>query len=256
MKQKKETVSKTKYYDLKRRVLGWEKNNYDSLAVVEDSNGMHKMFDHSAVIYAHDVARRLKIGAELKNDSDFEMTSDKPVVLIHDMPLLETKLAQIRIEKTSAEDGVSVFSLGYTVDPVEYKAMLTEEEELKTRVNRLVLPTEVYPRLRFDLEQLSKKIFEAVRKMNPVAREAMGNELMRQMADAMEGFIEAANGHEDMDEYLKRLVKTLRHASAKMKVISDLRVVDDNIVYLILTQIKKVQKRTAGAIEDRQKRNK
>lgn len=249
-------VSKTKYYDLKRRVLGWEKDNYDSLAVVEDSNGMHKMFDHSAVIYVHDVAKRLKIGAELKNDSDFEMTSDKPVVLIHDMSLFESKLAQIRIEKTSAEKGVTVFSLGYTVDPVEYRAMLTEEEELKTRVNRLVLPIEVYPRLRFDLEQLSKKIFEAVRKMSPVARETIGDELMRQMANMMEGFIEAANGHEDMDEYLKKLVKALRHANARMKVISDLRVVDDGVVYLILTQIKKVQKRTAGAIEDRQKRKK
>ena len=90
--------------------------------------------------------------------------------------------------------------------------------------------------------------------MNPVARDAVGNELMILMADMMEGFIEAANGHEDMDEYLKTLVRNLRHVNARMKVISDLKIIDDNIVYLILVQIRKTQKRTAGAIEDRQKR--
>lgn len=247
-------IDKTRYYDIKRRVLGWEKDNYDRLAVVEDSNGMHKLFDHSAVIYAHDVAKRLKIKVELKSDSDFEMTSTKPVVLIHDMDTVERKMSTIGIKKISVDDGVAVYDLGYTVDPVEYKAMLTEEEELKNRINNLVLPSEVYPSLRFEMEQLTKKIYEAVRKMEAVAREAVGLELLKLMAEAMEGFIEAANGHEDIDEYLQELVKLLRHLSARMKVILDLRIIDDNVVYLILVQLRKVQKKTAGAIEDRQSR--
>ena len=253
-KPAKSGFSKTKYYDLKRRVLGWEKDNYNRLAVVEDTNGMYKMFDHSAVIYAHDVAKRFKIQVELKNDSDFEMTTDKPVVLIHDVEVMEKRFSTIGIKKVSVDDGVTVYDLGYTLDPVEYKAMLTEAEELKKRVNNLVLPSEVYPSLRFEMEQLTKKIYEAVRKMEVVAREAVGLELLEMMAEAMEGFIEAANGHEDIDEYLQNLVKLTRHINARMKVISDLKIVDDNIIYLILVQIRKVQKKTAGAIEDRQSR--
>ena len=247
-------ITKAKYYDLKRRILGWEKDNYNRLAVVEDANGMHKMFSHSAVIYAHDVAKRLKIRAELKNDSDFEMTSNEPVVLIYDMEVFERRLLEVGIRMSSSDDGVIVYDLGYTLDPVEYKEILTEEEELKKRVNNLVLPSEVYPALRFELEQLTKKIYEAVRKMEVVAREAVGLKLLELTTEAMEGFIEAANGHEDMGEYLQNLVRLTRHIAARMKVISDLKILDDNVIYLILIHIRKVQKKTAGAIENRQKR--
>lgn len=245
-------ISKTHYYDIKRRVLGWEKNNYNRLAVVEDANGMHKMFDHSAVIYVHQVAKRLKIAATIKVDSDFELTSDKPVCLIHDMQVLRNKLENIGIRSSSKDDGVEVFDLGYTLDPVEYRAMLTEEEELKRRINSLVLPIEVYPALRFEMEQLTKNLYDAVRKMEPVSRETIGNELLLKMANAMEGFIEAANGHEDMDDYLQELVKLMRHANARLKVVSDIKIMDDNVIYAILTRIRKVQKKTAGAIENRQ----
>ena len=255
-KEKNVKTNKTKYYNLKRRILSWEKDNYSHLAMVEDANGMYKMFDHSAVIYAHSVAKRLKIGAALKADSDFELTSDKPVVLIHDADTLEKKLVTIGIRKSSFDDGVMVYDLGYTVDPVEYQAMITEEEELKNRINSLVLPVEVYPALRFEMEQLTKKLYDAVRKMEVVARETIGNELLTLMAQAMEGFIEAANGHEDMDEYLQNLVKMTRHIYARMKVISDLKVMDDNVIYLILVRLKKVQKKTAGAIENRQTKKK
>ncbi len=254
--EKKTKISKTHYYDIKRRVLGWEKDNYNKLAVVEDANGMHKMFDHSAVIYVHDVAKRLKIVATLKSDSDFEMTSNKPVCLIHDLPSLEKKMEKVCITLSSFDDGVKVYDLGYTVDPVEYKAMLTEEEELKKRINSLVLPSEVYPALRYEMELLTRQIYEAVRKMEVVSRETVGNELVTLMVEAMEGFIEAANGHEDIDAYLQELVRTLRHISARMKVISDLKIMDDNVIYLILVKLRKVQKKTAGAIENRQTKKK
>ena len=62
---KKTKSDKDRYYDLKRRILSWEKENYTKLAVVETGDGWYKLFDHSAVIYACQIAKRLKIAAKL-----------------------------------------------------------------------------------------------------------------------------------------------------------------------------------------------
>ena len=168
--EEKVKTDKKTYYDVKRRVLGWEKNNYDKLAVLKTGNGFCKMFGHSAVIYVCQIAKRLDVKAELISDTDFELVSDEPVCLFKDFDQFEKRLKTLKIFRSSMDDGVIVFDLGYKVDAADLVMMQKENEVLRERANKLVLPSEVFPGYRNDLRLLSCEVYEAVRKMNPTAR--------------------------------------------------------------------------------------
>lgn len=239
---------KQRYYDLKRRVLSWEKDNYTKLAVIDAGGGWYKMFDHSAIIYACQIAKRLQVKAELVFDTDFELTADVPVILLRDLDKLESRLATVKIFRTAMDDGAYTYDLGYKVDAADLVSMQKENEILRERANKLVLPHEVHPGLRNELRQLTIKIYEVSRKMNPTARVAVGDDMIKICARSFTNFVEAANGHLDMRQYLKTTVKDLRRVDALLLLASDLRLFEDNKVYNLMIQISKVQKKVSAAM--------
>ena len=242
-------AARERYYDLKRRVLGWEKNNYTRLAVIKTGNGWYKMFGHSAIVFVCQIAKRLDIPAELVSDSDYEQTSDEPVYLFKDLAKLEGRLKTLKIFRSSSEDGVMVFDLGYKVDAADLVAMQKEDQLVRERANKLVLPKEIFPGYRNELRILLGSIYEIVRKQNGVARELCGNSMMLICSRMMENFIEAANGHADMKQYMKTSVKDLRRIDAKLFVMSELRLETDNKIYNTMLQVAKTQKKAAGALQ-------
>lgn len=244
---KDKKFDKQRYYDLKRRVLGWEKNNYTKLAVLDAGGGWYKMFDHSAVIYACQIAKRLKVKAELISDTDYEITADVPVFLFKDLDKFEERLAKVKIKRSGMEAGAYTFDLGYKVDAADLVMMQHENEILRERANKLVLPSEVHPGLRNELRMLAIRVYEASRKMNPTAREMVGDDMGRICARMFVNFVEAANGHTDMRQYLKNTVKDLRRLDAMLLLASDLRLFDDNKIYNLILQVGKTQKKVASA---------
>lgn len=245
----KGTFNKSRYYDQKRRILRWEKNNYTKLAVLDAGNGWYKMFDHSAIVFVCQIARRLEIRAELVSDTDFEITTDVPIYLFKDLDKLEERLKTVQIHRSSMEDGAYVFDLGYKVDAAELSAMMKEKENLRKRANKLILPSETFPGLRNDLRILLSEVYEVSRKMNPTARALVTDSMVMLCGRMFENFIEAANGHTDMRQYLKTTVKDLRRLDAKLLLVSDLRLVDDNKIYQMILKVGKTQKRVATALQ-------
>ena len=246
---------KERYYDLKRRVLSWENDNYNKLAVVDAGKGWYKMFGNSAIIYVCQLAKRLSLKAELISDTDFELATDKPVFLFRELGKFEERLKRLKIFRCSMDDGVYVFDLGYKVDACDIASMQKENEIIRARANKLVLPKEVFPGLRNELRALARSVYEVVRRMNPVAREMMGDEMVKICARCFENFVEAANGHTDMRQYLKKTVKDLRRIDAKLLLISDLRLIEDNKNYNLILQVGKVQKKVAAALMKVEKEN-
>lgn len=243
-----EKSAKTQYYDVKRRVLGWEKDNYTKLAVVDAGKGWYKMFGNSAIIYVCQLAKRLSLKAELISDTDFELTADVPVFLFREFDKFEERLKRLKIFRSSMDKGVYVFDLGYKVDACDLASMQKENEMIRARANKLVLPNEMFPGLRNELRMLAREVYEVVRKMNPVAREMMGDDMVKICARMFENFVEAANGHTDMRQYLKTTVKDLRRMDAKLLLMSDLRLIEDNKNYQLILQVGKVQKKVAAAL--------
>ena len=241
-------VKKAKYYDLKRRLLSWEEHNYSQLALIETGNGWYKMFGNSAVIYACQVANRLNLKAELISDTDYEVMSDKPVCLIKNLVKLELLLESIGIKRSSSSSGAFVYDLGYKVDACDLAELQKESELVRERTNKLVMPKEVLPGLRNELRILTKGVYEISRKMNPVAREIAGNDMTKICARMFVNFIDAANGHSDMRQYLKTSVKDLRRLDAILLLISDLRLVEDDKNYDLVLQVGRVQKKVAAVL--------
>lgn len=245
----KSEYTKSVYYEIKRKLLAWEKNNYTQLAVVRDTNGIYKMFDHSAIIFVCQVAERLKIAAKTSPDTDFELTTEKPVYVFRDLKLLEKQLEEAGIKKSVDKDPSIIYNLGYKVEPGDLIAMQAEDERMKEMINQLVLPVEVYPGLRNELRQLTKKAHEVVRKMEATTRTMVGDSILAILAGLVEDFIIAANGHESMDAYLERAVVDLRRLDAKMMLLSDLRQLEDEKILEMIQRIARVQKKVAGAIQ-------
>ncbi|MBR0465803.1 hypothetical protein IJJ02_03425 [Candidatus Saccharibacteria bacterium] len=245
---KKTKSDKDRYYDLKRRILSWEKENYTRLAVVETGDGWYKLFDHSAIIYACQIAKRLKIAAKLVSDADFRFTTDTPVCLLKELNEFEEALKSLKIFRSSMEPGVYVYDLGYRVDAGDLVSWQKEEKLLRERANELVLPVEVFPGLRNELKLLTCKIYEVVRKMNTTGRELVGDGLVGTCSKMYVNFVVAANGHTDMRQYLKTTVKDLRLMEAKMLLVSELRLATDNQVYNLLLRIGKAHRKVADAL--------
>ena len=67
---------KTVYLEVKRRALKYEAGNYTQLVLVKTQDkDWWKMFGHSAVMYKHFVAPRLKLKPKLLPDSDYDVKS-------------------------------------------------------------------------------------------------------------------------------------------------------------------------------------
>lgn len=246
---------KTLYYDVKRRVLGWEKDNYTKLAVVYGGKGWYKLFDHSAIIYVCQLAKRLKMKAELVSDTDFDVTTDSPVFLFRDFDRFEERLKKLKIYRSSVGDGVVVFDLGYKVDASDLVMMQKENEIIRERANKLVLPKEVFPGLRNEIRILAHGIYEEARKMEGVARKMMGEEMVSIITEMYVSFVEAANGHADMRLFLKAAVKDLRRLDALLLFLSDLRIIEDKKNYDLIIQVGRVQKKVAAALLKTEKKD-
>lgn len=246
-------ASREDYYDFKHRILRWEKDNYTRIAVVQTPNGWYKMFDHSAIIYCCHIAPALGVRAALANDSDFEHPTDSPVYVFKDLEKMETRLKKAKIYRSTPLGMAVVFELGYRIDAGDLVAMQKEKEVLRERANKIILPNAVFPALKNELEILTARVYETVRKMNETARFAIGNNMLAVCIRLSEDFIEAANGHIDMDKYLKTAVREVRRIGDKLLIMSALRLLEDDKIFRMVTQVNKVQKKLAGALEHRAK---
>lgn len=243
---------KTDYYDLKRRILRWENNNYAQIAILCDTNGMHKMFDHSAIIFVCQIAKRLRITANLSADTDFEIITDKPVFLCRNTKSIERGFKEIGIKLYSSKPNVMVYELGYIVEPSELKAMMKECDRMREMANKLILPVEVFPALRVELYRLADSLYQAVRPMELVARTAIGDEMLRVAYKMTIDFVGAVNGHEDIDVFLKSTAKNLRYLDAAVGTLLNTRLVGDDKCLSLIRQLSKTKKKVAGAIEKRE----
>ena len=250
-------ASKAIYRDIKRRLLEWEQNNYSKLAIITDTNGMHKMFDHSAIIFSCQVAKKLGItDVALIDDSDFNVATDKPVCLLGQYNNIRRALLSAGMKEGVCENGVMVFDLGYTLSENDLIEMKKEQDTLIDRANKLVLPCNVHPRLRTELLRLTELVSEMVRKINPVYREVIGVRLAKTLVLANAEFISMANGNINASTYLKKLRTTLMNLNGELLTMVNLKMYDVEKLFRIIQQNNKTINKLAGAMEQARKRAK
>lgn len=241
---------KEDYYKTKSGNLKWEADNYSKIAILTDTNGMHKMFDHSAIIFVCQVAKRLGLStAHLIDDTDYGMVTSKPVCLVRNFELVVKKLTDCGMKMRGYPNGVFIFELGYAITHDDLVAMQKENDTLIERANKLVLPSEVFPKLKVELWKLARLAYELVRKMDPTGREAIGNNVVRVACRMCTEFVEAANGHMEMKNYLRSATKSLRMINGELLVIIDLRLYEADKCLRTIQQVAATQRKVSGAMD-------
>lgn len=245
----KKGPSRDEYVKNKIGLLKWEEDNYTMLGVLVGPNGMHKMFDHSAIIYVCKVSKAIGApSARLILDSDYDAPTDKPVCLLPNFGQVEKMLVANGMKEKKTE-GKIVFELGYRVDAADLIELQKEEESLLDNANRLVLPVKIYPRLRTELEKSAKLICELNRKMSGDLREVVGNKMATTAISLCTMFVEAANAHIDMKKYLKDARVKVSELSGETVTLMNLRLIEGSKAMSILNQLDHTQKKIAGALE-------
>lgn len=216
------------YATNKKRVSEFEKTNYEYIALVRSTNNFYKIFGHSALYYALDLAPKLSITANLQEDKDYTARSGEGFVSIRNLTELEEALQTLKIKRVRTRNRSGDFILfklpwQYTEDQL---AELLEQNHSKIQAfNHVVMVDNIIPILFIQTEELLKAIYENVRGMSsPVERETFGYTLIEFTAKMAETYLDLANGHLDKLACLKQMKSHLKTIKYKTKLITDLKI--------------------------------
>ncbi len=224
LKRLKSTLHKI-YIDYKRKIISYEENNYTTLVFLRSTNGFHKIFGHSLYFYTFDVAPKLDIIANVYSDGDREARSESGVVSIAKLEELEKKLKELKITKIKTDDktgNLVVFKLPWKYTEKDITRFIEQNTYKKQRYNHVVIAENVIPTLYVNLNDLLKACYENVRRLEPVARETMGNLIVEVCAEMIRCYIEMGNGQIKEEVGLKHIRKLINKVKSQTKILSDL----------------------------------
>lgn len=245
---------KARYYDTKIRLLRWEKDNYSKIAILIDTNGYSKLFDHSAIIFVCKIAKELGLSMELVGDSDFQYNTDRPMYGTKDLELLKSQLERAGAKLVAKDEFALVYEIGYHVDEAMIRDLEFENQRMKEMANKLISPNVIYPALGEEISKLFKILYENLRKTEKIFQDAVGVPILQLAIEMSEGFVEACNGRIGMNEYLSTCATNASKINARMSLVLNQKFVEDEKCYRILQQVSRVEKKIAGAVQDQENR--
>lgn len=213
------------YIDYKKRVMSFEEENYDKLLFLRSTNGFHKVFGHSLYFYAFDVAPKLDVAVNVYSDGDHEIKSEAGVVSVARLDELEKNFRKLKIERIKLEDktgNVVIFRLPWKYTKKDIERFIEQNTYKKRRFNNVVMTENTIPTLYVNLQDLMKACYENVRRLEPVAREALGNMIVEMVAEMLRCYTEMGNGRVVEATGLKYIQKLLNKTKAQAKILSDL----------------------------------
>lgn len=194
------------YLTAKKHIVEREKENYTKLAFLKSNrDGWYKGWDHTAIIFAHELADKIGVKARFLVDRDYNYPARYGFVSIPNMEKVATLLSGLGVKKSYEKDDMVVFVLNkkYTEDDIQ--AMLENEQMIVEEANQLFLPKEKMPQLKQQLQDLARCVYEMVRKMEKTGREAFGNVMVREAGLLIRDFYLMANDKIGRDEYFKEV---------------------------------------------------
>lgn len=233
------------YNDNKKFILDFEKTNYEYLAFMRSTNDFYKLFDHSALFYAHNIAPRLNLSATLRVDGDFTHKSSIGFVSVRNPEQIAAALETINIKQLETRDQTGnflLFKLPWRFTDEQVTELIDANRFKLQQLNHIVMVDNTIPVLFVQLEELLKAIYENVRGMGgPVERETFGYELINRTATMNRLYLNLTNGATDKTTCLTTIRKHLNFVKYQTKLISDLKIWQPKTSARIADIIVKVQ---------------
>lgn len=73
------------YVEYKRKIMEFEKGNYEYLALLRSTHGFHKILGNSLYFYAFNITPKLNLDAKIFSDGDYEEKSQAGVISVKDL---------------------------------------------------------------------------------------------------------------------------------------------------------------------------
>ena len=177
------------YYARKRKVVEFERTNYEYLVLYpasdKDTNEkkFYNMGGHSAIIYAHEIGPRIgKKKVVLRHDLDHGKDDEKfrsGICTVANLDELERLLAKEGIRKVKTSDeSIVIFKLKRQYPKDEIRAMLREEQQKMDILNATIYSKVLYPDIHAQIIKLNHLLPPKIKNMNREYRAVIGGYMM------------------------------------------------------------------------------
>lgn len=230
---------------LKKKIFDMEQTNNRYLIAYADGTGWYKLGGHSALIYHHRIAKRLKLRPRLNPDTDFYSRFKEGTVSIRQIETLENNLKTLKIyrnSKMTVPGEVYVFDLGYKVSDEDLDLMYRDEQIRRDNLNKMVLPKVVHPDIHATLLNTVKLCQPKVAHMPVVDREMCGYKIIRTLIRACDRFYLMSNGYISEEQGLKEVLTMVERVKVYIKVATELEIWPIESALMIATDLVKASR--------------
>ena len=214
------------YVEYKHKLMELEKSNNDKLIFLCSTRGFYKLFGNSLYFYAFNIAPKLNLDARVFSDGDYEDKSEAGVVSVRNLNEIEKQLTKLKIKKANTKDktgNIVIYKLPWVYTDEEIKKYVEQNTYELHRYNRVIVAENTIPVLYLNLNELLKISYENVRRLEPVARDTLGNYIVNMVAEMIRIYIEMANGRIDEVTGLKNIKSRLNKVESQVKILADLK---------------------------------
>ena len=242
---------------VKQQVLELEKENNNQLIIFTSTKGWFKMIDRSALFYTEGgIGASIGDSKHLNPDTDHYSTSEIGTVSFSPNGIPVKKLGERGIfwnEKESTAE-IKIFELPWVYKPEDVQRFVNNTEAARQKISQTLGIEEKMPLLYRELQGLNIKIMNSVQKMQPMAREAIGQKMFEDVCDIILKHHLMANNDYSVKDFLDYATKTLTTIKYRVKICTDLKILSPKNSILISDSIVAVQNRIE--FEKRKLRNK
>ena len=214
------------YVEYKHKLMALENSNKDKLMFLRSTKGFHKLFGNSMYFYAFNIAPKLNIDAKVFSDGDYEDKSEAGVVSIRNLDEIEKQLLKLKIIRVSTKDktgNIVIFKLPWSYTDEEIQKYIEQNTYELSKYNHVIVVENTIPVLYLNLNELLKISYENVRRLEPVARETLGNYIINVETEMIRVYIEMTNGRTNEIVGLKNIKIRLNKIKSQVKILADLK---------------------------------
>lgn len=223
--------AKKLYRKMKRFVLGLEKNNRQKIILVPsfDKNGVsdfYKLFDFSALYYAHRLADRMGRQARVMNDNDRYLKADYVVSLVGVGKFIQ-QIKEIEgptIQKT--EEGIYILNLKKPLSDDELGELYNIENTRRERLHNVLRPKAMDPAVFQGILTVMRQIAPRVRKLEKRYYYAVGDDMLKSLDQMMACYFDFTKGVLTREVAGAQIMRYLDVVSAGLIILTELNVWD------------------------------
>lgn len=213
---------KNEFLRRKRKMVKFEKDNYNCIAFMRGMDGYWLAGGHSAVIYYNKIMPELGLCNTFRKDNDFEVRFPDGVISVKKIKKYKEKLVESKyIEPKVVEkpDGV-VFKLKDALTPEMYEVLARSEEIRREKLLNLVSSSAVMPKTLMALRDVMKFAYNGVMKhSDKEVREYLTYRLIDYARLALVSFMKGCKSKQEFSECMNRVEVMLNNILVELYVI-------------------------------------